>query len=81
VALRGSAARELSHEQYESIVEDLEKIKGRGIDKDGKLKIVGKDEIKEHRGRSPDFADCLMMRMWFALQPAPAAVGVWFVGE
>ncbi len=48
--------------------EELEQIKGKDIEKDGKLKIVSKDEIKEHLGRSPDFSDALMMRMWFEVQ-------------
>lgn len=38
---------------------------------DGKLKIVSKEEIKEQLGRSPDFADTLMMRMWFELDRTP----------
>ncbi len=38
------------------------------IDHDGKLKIVGKDKVKEGLGRSPDFADNLMMRMVLELR-------------
>jgi len=37
------------------------------MDKDGKLKIVGKDEVKEAIGRSPDTGDTFIMRMWFEL--------------
>lgn len=47
----------------EQLVEELEQIKSKDIDKDQKLKIVSKDEIKETLGRSPDFADTMMMRM------------------
>ena len=49
------------------IVEELGVIKQKDIDKDGKLAIIPKDEIKKIIGRSPDEADCLMMRMWFEI--------------
>jgi hypothetical protein len=32
------------------------------MDADGKLQIKSKDEVKKDIGRSPDFADALMMR-------------------
>ncbi|HVI80408.1 MAG TPA: hypothetical protein VM715_20095, partial [Candidatus Acidoferrum sp.] len=50
--------------------QELEHVKRRDPDKDGKLKVLQKDEIKELLGRSPDFADMLMMRMFFELQEA-----------
>jgi phage terminase large subunit len=53
----------------EMLTEDLEQVKRKDADKDGKLKIVGKDDVKERIGRSPDFGDTLMMRMFFELQP------------
>lgn len=50
----------------ESIIEELEQIKRDNVDKDDvKKKIVSKEIIKEMLGRSPDFADVLMMRMVF----------------
>lgn len=51
----------------ELITEELEQIKRRDADKDGKVAVVGKDHIKEAIGRSPDFADMVMMRMRFEL--------------
>lgn len=51
-------------------IEDLEQMKSRDQDKDGSLKVVSKDEMKEHIGRSPDHGDVVMMRMFFELQPA-----------
>jgi phage terminase large subunit len=48
------------------IIEDLEQIKQKDADKDGKLAVIGKDDIKEMLGRSPDFGDAMMMRMMFA---------------
>ena len=56
------------------IVEELGVIKQKDIDKDGKLAIIPKDEIKKIIGRSPDEADCLMMRMWFELNPIKSVV-------
>jgi len=50
------------------IIEDLEQIKRHDADKDGKLKVTPKEIIKEMMGRSPDFADAIMMRMFFLLK-------------
>lgn len=52
----------------EQIVEELDLISQKDPDKDGKLKIIPKETIKEKLGRSPDFADAIMMRMFFELQ-------------
>jgi hypothetical protein len=49
------------------IIEDLEQIKWKDKDKDGRIQITPKEEIKEHLGRSPDFGDALMMRMFYEL--------------
>ena len=35
------------------------------MDKDTKPSINNKDSQKQILGRSPDYADALMMRMWF----------------
>jgi hypothetical protein len=39
------------------------------MDKDTKKQVLPKDKIKAAIGRSPDFADSLMMREWFELAP------------
>jgi hypothetical protein len=49
----------------EIIVEELEQVKQKDVDKDGRLAIIGKDAIKSVIGRSPDEADALMMRVFF----------------
>lgn len=49
----------------EQLIEELEQIKSKDKDKETKLKIVSKEEIKEVLGRSPDFSDTLMMRAYF----------------
>ena len=53
------------------LIEELEQIKSKDGDKDGKLMIVSKDVVKEKIGRSPDFADLLVMRMMgeFVVRP------------
>ncbi len=49
--------------------EEMEQVKIKDIDKDGKLSILGKDVMKEKLGRSPDDWDSIMMRYWFELSP------------
>jgi hypothetical protein len=51
------------------VSEEMEQIKQKNIDKEGKIAIIGKDVIKTNIGRSPDEWDSIMMRYWFALQP------------
>jgi len=48
--------------------EEMEQVKLKDIDKDGKQGVVPKDKVKEHIGRSPDEWDSIMMRYWFALR-------------
>lgn len=52
-----------------AIVQELEQVKQHNMDKDGKRQVLPKDKVKELIGRSPDFADALMMREWFDLAP------------
>lgn len=51
------------------ILEDLQYIKEKIGKQDSKIYIISKEEIKELLGRSTDFGDVLMMRMFFELQP------------
>lgn len=51
------------------VSEEMEQIKQKDIDKDGKVAIVPKDIIKEKIGRSPDDWDSIMMRYYFELRP------------
>lgn len=64
------------------IVEELEQVKRIDVDKESPLRVISKDIVKEYLGRSPDFSDMMMMRMWFELnktqhynQPVQQAVG------
>ena len=49
----------------EMLVEELEQIKSKDKDRDSKLKVISKEEVKEMIGRSPDFSDTAMMRSIF----------------
>lgn len=52
------------------VVKELEQIKQVDADKDGKIKVISKEQIKIAIGNSPDEADNLMMRMYFELDDA-----------
>ena len=62
------AVKNVSEDVKQMIREDLSWLKRKNGDKDGKLEIMSKDEIKEAIGRSPDIGDTLMMRMYFELE-------------
>jgi len=51
----------------ESIILELENIRKDGHDREGKIGVTRKDDVKKVLGFSPDFADALMMRMVFEL--------------
>jgi phage terminase large subunit len=61
----------------EKLIADLEQVKKKDIDKEGKLSVLGKDRVKEFLGRSPDYSDALMMRMYYELRyfPEPSIAG------
>ena len=50
------------------MIEELEVVKRKDYDKnEKKLQVVPKDMMKDSLGRSPDYADTMMMRMYFEL--------------
>lgn len=49
------------------LTEELEQLKRKNVDMDGKMGIVPKDEVKAIIGRSPDYRDMLLMRSYFDL--------------
>lgn len=51
----------------EMIIDELRQIKRLDSPTEAPLRIIPKDEIKEVLGRSPDFSDMMMMRMYFEL--------------
>ena len=59
-----------SLEVKDKLIQELSLVKRKNIDKDGKLQIISKEEIKAMIGRSPDYSDALMMRMYFEYKQA-----------
>ena len=64
----------IGEEVKELITEELMQLKRKISSDETKLSLISKDEIKEALGRSPDFADMIMMRMYFELNAAPIYV-------
>lgn len=53
----------------EQIIEELSALlRQKDFDKDGKLQIKPKDEVKQDLGRSPDIGDTIIYRAWFELK-------------
>jgi len=52
----------------EQLTQELLQIKIKDLDKDWKFAIEGKELVKERLWRSPDFSDCMAMRMLFELK-------------
>lgn len=53
----------------DEIVRQFEQIKRHRPQADGKLNVTPKEEIKRKYGASPDHADAIMMRMYYAVYP------------
>lgn len=68
---------ELPDREKEMIRQELGMLKTYDSDKDGKLRIMPKEKIKEHIGRSPDWLDVFIMRMWFELQVHQPSMQRW----
>lgn len=61
--------KDLPDTEIESIKEELSMLRTYEADKDGKLRIMPKEKIKEKIGRSPDWLDMFTMRMYFEVYP------------
>lgn len=48
----------------EDLTQELLAIKLKDVDKDNKVGVMSKDEMKRILGKSPDLSDALMMRMY-----------------
>jgi len=53
----------------DTIVKELDMIRRRNPDADSRLSVTSKEEIQRLHGMSPDYADMIMMRMYFELHP------------
>tara|TARA_Y100001973_G_scaffold104411_1_gene174270 strand:- start:479 stop:1789 length:1311 start_codon:yes stop_codon:yes gene_type:complete len=49
------------------IIEELEQVRSKDMDKDNKLQIIPKDKVKDMIGRSPDYSDAMAMRMYYVI--------------
>ena len=58
---------ELDENTKEQVRQELEQLQNAAPDKDGKLTIKKKEDIKRDIGRSPDFSDAIIMRKYFDL--------------
>ena len=57
------------HNQEKCLTEELEMVRlAKEVDAQ-KITLLSKDEVKKKLGRSPDYSDALMMRMYFDLKP------------
>ena len=56
------------NDSQDKILEELEQLKERDKEKDGKLKLIRKETMKMNIGRSPDRLDNIIMRMVFELK-------------
>jgi len=63
-------AGELCNDSHvkEITAEEMEQVKMKDIDKDGKQGIISKEHVKELIGRSPDEWDSIMMRYFFEME-------------
>jgi phage terminase large subunit len=51
------------------VIREMEQVKQKDVDSEGKRGLIPKDEVKKVLGNSPDYWDCIMMRERFALTP------------
>jgi len=59
------------------IIEELEQINRQPLLDDGKIAMEKKDDVRKRFGRSPDFADALMMRYFFEIKGVKKVSIVW----
>jgi hypothetical protein len=67
----------LPDREKEMIRQELGMLKTYEADKDGKLRILPKEKIKEHIGRSPDWLDIFIMRMYYEVIPVRTGYQKW----
>ena len=51
----------------EAIIEELEQLRNADVEKESRLALMAKEDVKERIGRSPDYSDMLLMRVYFDL--------------
>ena len=68
---------DLNSEEVDKIKQELGQLKTWDADKDGKLRIMPKEEIKQNIGRSPDWLDNFIMRQYFLLKKSEVIMSGW----
>jgi phage terminase large subunit len=58
---------DVDSEIKDKLSEELDMVMQIDIDKDSKVRIINKEDIKNKIGRSPDYSDACMMRCYFSL--------------
>jgi hypothetical protein len=61
----------------DNIIKELEQIRKKTLDDDGKIRLEKKTDLKLRLGRSPDYADMLMMRMYTEVNSFVAQKIIW----
>ena len=56
---------------HDEIIQELDATRRDKMEAEGKLSMLMKEQVKRAIGRSPDFADALMMREYFELRTKP----------
>lgn len=69
---RSVSVSEPNLETRERIAQDLAQLKRRDAEKEGKLKVTKKEDMKAALGRSPDCGDTMMMRSYFDVRQKEA---------
>jgi hypothetical protein len=62
-----AVSAEMTEAEKDFLIEELGQIRRKITDDVSTLQLITKEEVKENLGRSPDLADCLMMRSFFDL--------------
>ena len=52
----------------DELTQELLAVKLKDIDKDNKVAVMSKDEMKKILGKSPDLSDAFMMRMYYEIK-------------
>lgn len=70
---------EIDTDVKEKIIQELEMVSAHNVDRDGKLQITPKPDIKSQIGRSPDYSDALAMKMYYHLNHTSKITGEYFI--
>lgn len=58
----------MSPSDIDDLTQELLAVKLKDVDKDNKVQVGSKDDMKRMLGKSPDLSDALMMRMYFEVK-------------